>query len=76
MDSCPLKHSSLELIVSLLKQMFKYAKAQNILEKNPTELLKINIPDDDEHGVPFTEEDMKRIWSHKDDDMAQLLIIL
>lgn len=75
-DSCPLKHSSLELIVSLLKQMFKYAKAQNILEKNPTELLKINIPDDDEHGVPFTEEDMKRIWSHKDDDMAQLLIIL
>lgn len=32
-DGSALKHASLELIVSLLKQMFKYALAQNFVEK-------------------------------------------
>lgn len=75
-DSCTLKHSSLELIVSLLKQMYRYALAQNLVEKNPTELLRINIPDDDEHGVPFNSRDLERLWQHEDDDISQLLLIM
>lgn len=75
-DGSALKHASLELIVSLLKQMFKYALAQNFVEKNPTELLRINIPDDDEHGVPFSIRDIERLWNHEDNDIAQVLLIM
>ena len=76
MDSCQLKHASLELIVSLLKQIYRYALAQNLVEKNPTELLRINIPDDDEHGVPFNIRDLERLWEHADNYIAQLLLIM
>lgn len=75
-DGSTLKHASLELIVSLLKQMFKYAMAQNLIDRNPTELLRINIPDDDEHGIPFNDRDLERLWEHQEDDMAQLLLIM
>lgn len=56
--------------------MFKYALAQNFVEKNPTELLRINIPDDDEHGVPFSIRDIERLWSHQDSDISQVLLIM
>lgn len=75
-DNCPLKHSSLELIVSLCKQMYRYAVAQGLVEKNPTDLLRINIPDDDDPGVPFSTKDLERIWSRESDDTAQLLLIM
>lgn len=75
-DSCPLKYSSLELIVSLLKQMYRYALAQNLVDKNPTELLRINIPDDDEHGIPFNDLDLDRLWLHQHEDIAQILLIM
>lgn len=75
-DASGLKHASLELIVSLLKQMYKYALAQNIVDRNPTELLRINIPDDDEHGVPFNRRDLECLWNHQEDNIAQLLLIM
>lgn len=75
-DSSALKHASLELIVSLCKQMYRYALAQCYVDRNPTELLRINIPDDDEHGVPFSLRDLEQLWEHRDDDIAQLLLIM
>ena len=56
--------------------MFKYALAEELIEKNPTELLKINIEDDDEHGVPFTDEDLKILWKNKTNDIAEVLLIM
>lgn len=76
LDSCPLKHSSLEFMLSCMKQCFHYAYAQGYIEKNPTELLRINIPEDDEHGVPFTEKDLSTLWDHEEDDIAQHLLIM
>ncbi len=75
-DNCTLKHASLELIVSLLKQTYKYALAQGYVDKNPTELLRINIPDDDEHGIPFNDKDIERLWKHENDEIAQILLIM
>lgn len=75
-DTSKLKHASLELIVTLIKQMYRYALAQNFLDKNPTELLRINIPDDDEHGVPFNRRNLESLWKHQEDDIAQLLLIM
>ena len=59
-----------------MKQTFKFALAQDIIEKNPTELLKINIEDDDEHGVPFANDDLKKLWKNRDNDIAQILLIM
>lgn len=76
LDNCTLKHSSVELVDACLKQCFRYAVAQGYLDKNPTELLKINIEDDDEHGVPFTNDDLQILWRHQKNDIAQILLIL
>ena len=75
-DTCPLKHASLENILSLFKQMYHYAIGQFIIDKDPTILLKINSEDDDEHGVPLTDSDLEKLWDHEKDDVAQVLLIL
>lgn len=77
LDNCGLKHSSLELISSLFKQMAKYARAEKIVpDLSAIELLKINIEDDDEHGVPFSEEELKTLWENKGDRTVEALLIM
>lgn len=66
-DSCPLKHSSVELIVHLLKTVWKFAEQNGYVRRNSAQYIKINIPDDDEHGVPFSEEEIETLWKHTDD---------
>lgn len=75
-DKCPLKHASLEHIVSLLKQMYRFAIVREYTDKNYAEFVKISKPDDDEHGVPFTEEDIVKLWQDKADPVAELLLIM
>lgn len=75
-DDCPLKHASLELIVTLFKQMYAYAEIYELADKNYAAHVKINKPDDDEHGVPFSDDDLKKLWQHKDEPTAELLLIL
>lgn len=78
MDYCiekGLKHSSLELLKNLYVQMYKYADANNLCDKKYSDYVKIGIPDDDEHGVPFSDEDLKILWKHKDDDIVKVLLI-
>lgn len=69
-DSCPLKHSSLELIVHLLKSVWKFAEQNDYVKRDVAKYLRINIPDDDEHGEPFTEEEIQILWQHTDDPVC------
>lgn len=73
-DKCPLKHSSLELIVSLFKGMYAYAIQNDIVEKDYSQFVHINIPDDDENGVPFSQDALDTLW--KNSDMENVSIIL
>ncbi len=75
-DNCPLKHASLELIVSLLHQMYQYADVMEIVDKDYSANVKINKAEDDEHGEPFTEADLATLWAHKDDPTVELLLIM
>lgn len=76
-DNCTLKHSSIELIVSLLKQMAKFAKAEKIIpDMGNVELLRINIDDDDEHGVPFSDDELKKIWNDSRNEVVEILLIM
>lgn len=75
-DACPLKHSSLELIVSLFKQMYAYGEIYELCDKNYAAHVKINKPDDDEHGIPFSDCDLVKLWKHRDNPTAQVILIL
>ena len=75
-DDCPLAHSSLELIVTLLHQMYAYAMSNDLCDKDYSKFVKINIADDDEHGVPFTNDDLKILWENKDNEIVEMLLIM
>ena len=65
-DNPNLSHAYIEHIVNLLHQVFKYALEYDIIEKDYSSFLKINKEEDDEPGVPFSKEDIIRLWKHVD----------
>lgn len=75
-DSCGLKHSSMELIVTLFKQMYKYAEPRNLCEKNYASYVTIKVPDDDEHGIPFTDNELKILWNDKENEVTDFILIM
>ena len=75
-DSCPLKHASLETIVSLFHQMYAFADREGICDKDYSANVKINIADDDEHGVPFSEDELQVLWQHQEDPVVEFLLIM
>lgn len=76
LNECTLKKSSLELIMSLLRQMYKFAEPRNLCDKNYAQYLTMPDADDDEHGVPFSDEDLKKLWEHKEDPIVEMIIIM
>ena len=75
-NNCPLKHASLELIVSLMHQLFAYAMKYEIVEKDYSAFLYIPKPEDDESGEPFSEDELKILWENKEDATVQMLLIM
>ena len=75
-DSCALKHSSLELILHLYHQMYAYADIEGLCDKDYSAHVKINIDDDDESGEPFNEDELKILWKHEKDPNIELLLIM
>lgn len=75
-DDCNRKFSSKKNIVNLMHQLYKYAIKHDITEKNYSQFLKVKQADDSEHGVPFSDEDIKILWQHTDDDMVSMLLIM
>ena len=76
LDSCTLKHSSLELIQNLFRQMYKYAVQNDFVEKDYSQYVSINVPDDDEKGEPFSEEQLHILWEHTDQRTVQIILIM
>ena len=75
-DACPLKHASLELIVSLMHQMYAYADMQDICKIDYSKHVQINREDDEESGIPFTEDEIQILWNHKDDPAVEMMLIM
>lgn len=74
-DDCPLSHASLEHIMNLFKQIYKFALRESFVEKNAAEFIRINIPDDDEHGIRFDEEDLLRLWNNTEKEQVKLILV-
>ena len=75
-DNCPLKHASIELILNLFKQMYKYAIFAEIVSDNKSQYLRITADEDDENGVPFTDENLEVFWKHSSDPEVQMILIM
>ena len=75
-DNCPKKHSSLELIIILFHQMYAYAEANDLADKDYSKFVKINKVDDDEHGEPFSEDDLRILWNHQENEVVEMLLIM
>ena len=67
-DNCPKKHATKEHICNLFNQMYSYAYAHDLCEKLYAQHVKINTPDDDEQGQPFSESEIRLLWEHSQDN--------
>lgn len=76
LDECPLKKSSLELIATLLKQMYKFAMPRKLCNENFAQYLTMPDAEDDEHGVPFTDDELKKLWENKEDPTVEMILIM
>lgn len=75
-DSCPLNHASLELIVSLFNGMYAYAIQNDIIEKDYSKYVSINIPDDDVNGVPFSQAAIETLWKNRDVKNVDMVLLM
>lgn len=75
-DDCNLKHASLELIVTLLNQMYKFALDNDYVNRDYSSNVTINVPDDDEKGEPFSIEELQILWSNSSNPIVQKALIL
>ena len=76
LDNCNLKAASLELIMTLLKQMYKFAEPRELCDKNYAQFLTMPDAERDEHGEPFTDDDLTILWQHKDDPVVEFILIM
>ncbi len=70
-----LSYATLEHVRNLLKQMYKYCLQFEIVEKDYTQFIRIPKEDDDEQGLPFTHEELKMLWQHKDVPFVDTILI-
>lgn len=79
-DACEKKRATRENIVLTAGQIFKYAIAHDICEKNPAQHVVVPDGRDDEHGVPYSDREIKLLWDHVDDPtdeyMAEMILIM
>ena len=76
MDNCPLRHATLEVMLMCMKNVYAFALKNDIIDKDYSQYVEIKRVDDDEKGEPFTEEQIKRLWTRKDDKVAQIVLIM
>ena len=75
LDREDLSHSMLEHIKTLFNQMYRYALQFDIVAKNCAEFVRIGKEDDTESGIPFTDEEIQKLWDHKDEPFVDTILI-
>ena len=76
-DSSPYRHASKEHMVNLIKQMYQYADAHDLCDKDYGAYVSVNAPDDDIPGEPFTKEEINLLWENaKNNSIIQGILIM
>lgn len=63
-------------IVLTAKSVYKFAVPRHMCEENIADLLVTPAGRDPVHGVPFSDEDLKKLWDNQDNETAQVLLIM
>lgn len=74
-DDFSLSHAYMEHIKNLFNQMGKYALEYDIIQKDYSQFVKINKEDDDVEGVPFSKEELEKLWANKDKPYVDTVLI-
>lgn len=48
---------------------------EDIVQRNHAEYIRINIADDDEHGVRIADDDVKKLWANTDIPFVRVILI-
>lgn len=75
LDRDDLSHAMLEHVRNLFRQMYKYAVQYELVAKDYSQYTRITKEDDDAQGVPFTGEELRMLWEHKDDPFVDTVLI-
>ena len=75
LDQTELSHAMLEHIRNLFRQMYKYAVQYELVAKDFSQYTKITKEDDDTQGVPFTRDDLRMLWKHKDTPFVDTILM-
>lgn len=75
-DDCQLKKPSVKLMKTCIKQILDYAVSRNVIEKNPADAIIIPDRQEAEHGVPFSETELKALWKNQKDPINEMLLIM
>ena len=70
--------NTVQKISSLLKGMYKYSLLRNIVDRDLSEFVekKYAEPNEEAHKI-FTQEEIDKVWAHKDDkDVFSILILM
>ena len=57
----------------MVRLLYKYAMANDLCEKDYSIFIEITQEDDDEHGTPFNDSDLKKLWDTKENDVSEML---
>ncbi|MBR6538068.1 MAG: tyrosine-type recombinase/integrase [Lachnospiraceae bacterium] len=74
-DSIPLKRASIENVVLHIKGMYAFAMREDVVQKNHAEFLQISNPDDEEHGVRFSADDIEKLWNNAAIPFVRIILI-
>lgn len=71
----PLSHALQEHIKNLFTQMDKYALQNDVIEKGYASYAAITVEEDDKPGIPFTYDELVKLWQHQNAPWADIALI-
>lgn len=74
-NACPLRSASKENMVSLIRQMYRYALLYDICGRDYSAGLAAPAADD-EHGVPFTDGELAVLWRNRHAPVVEFILIM
>lgn len=75
LDNQELSHAMLEHMRNLFRQMYKYAIQFELVPKDYSQYVTISKADDDVHGVPFTPDELRALWAHREIPFVDTVLI-
>lgn len=74
-DDKPISHAMQEHMKNLIVQMDKFALQNDIISKGYASFANITVEEDDKPGVPFTHDELLKLWQHQNNPWVDIALI-